>query len=218
MGHLLDSRQLGLFPGSEQEPAVQGRSQDAADKTQSLRALADLARGCQACSLRAGCRNVVFGEGDACAGLVLVGEGPGQVEDELSRPFVGPSGQLLDRILAAADFRREDVFITNVVMCRPPGNRVPLPGEVAACRPWLDRKLAIIRPRIILCLGALAVQTLIETGLPVGRARGRWFERDESFILATYHPAAVLRDPGKRRPVWEDFCLARSRYLESTAR
>ena len=183
-----------------------------------LNALADSARDCRACSLRAGCRSVVFGEGDPCARLVLVGEGPGQVEDELARPFVGPAGQLLDRILAAADFRRQDVFITNVVMCRPPGNRVPLPGEVAACRPWLDRKLAIIRPRIIVCLGALAIQTLIETGLPVGRARGRWFERDDSFVLATYHPAAILRDPGKRRPVWEDFCRVRSRYLESTAR
>jgi DNA polymerase len=149
---------------------------------------------------------------------VLVGEGPGQVEDELVRPFVGPAGQLLERILAAADFRREDVFITNVVMCRPPGNRVPSSDEVAACRPWLDRKLAIIQPRIILCLGASAIQTMIQTGLPVGRARGRWFERDDFLLRATYHPAAVLRDPEKRRPVWEDFCQVRSRYLELAAR
>ncbi len=206
MGHPPDGSQLALFSASQREQA---------GKPELLGALADSAHACRACSLRAGCRSVVFGEGDPHARLLLVGEGPGQVEDEQARPFVGPAGQLLDRILLAAGFRREEVFITNVVMCRPPGNRVPLPEEVAACRPWLERKLAIIHPEIILCLGALALHTLVEPGLAVGRARGRWLQRDGSLVLATYHPAAVLRDPGKRRPVWEDFCLVRSRYLES---
>ncbi|MDQ7793517.1 MAG: uracil-DNA glycosylase [bacterium] len=178
--------------------------------------LTDLARragDCRACSLREGCRGVVFGEGDPSARLVLVGEGPGRLEDEEGRPFVGPAGQLLDRILAAAGFLRREVYITNVVMCRPPANRVPQPDEVAACLPWLRDKLAVIRPRIVLCLGALAAQTLLEPGLSITRARGRWHEREGVLFMATFHPAAVLRDPGKKRPVWEDFSQIRSRYL-----
>ncbi len=230
MGH----RQLQLFPGEDAHgPEVGGHlaavapprdevahqmelwpdlavGPDAAGRLQSL---ARQAAACRRCGLREGCRAVVFGEGDPRAQLMLVGEGPGKVEDDLGRPFVGPAGQLLDRILEAAGFRRQEVFITNVVMCRPPGNRVPRPEEVASCLPWLEEKLAIIRPRIVLCLGALAAQALISPGLSVTRARGRWHERDGLLLLATFHPAAVLRDPGKKRPVWEDFNQVRARYL-----
>ncbi|MEW6308021.1 MAG: uracil-DNA glycosylase [Bacillota bacterium] len=178
--------------------------------------LEDLAReaaGCRRCGLRAGCRGVVFGEGDPHAAIVLVGEGPGRTEDELGRPFVGAAGKLLDRILEAAGFSRASVYITNAVKCRPPANRIPFPEEVAACRPWLDRQFAAVKPRIVVCLGAAATQALLNAEARISRVRGQWFERDGRLYLPTFHPAALLRDSSKKRPVWEDFKALRARYL-----
>lgn len=155
---------------------------------------------------------MVFGEGNPRAELMLVGEGPGQQEDEQGRPFVGPAGQLLNRILAAVGISREEVYIANVVKCRPPGNRLPTPQEVEACRPYLWEQIRIIRPRIIVCLGALAGQTLISPKLRITRERGKWVERQGIMIMPTFHPAALLRDPRKKRPAWEDFKAVQSLY------
>lgn len=175
---------------------------------------------CRACSLRTRCRQVVFGEGNPSAVVMFVGEAPGAEEDRLGRPFVGPAGKLLDRLLAFAGFSRAEVYITNVVKCRPPGNRLPRPQETAACRPYLLEQIRLIRPRIIVCLGALAAQALVDPGARITRVRGRWFERDGVRVLPTFHPAAVLRDRTKLRPVALDFKnLARAwRELEEARR
>ncbi len=195
-------------PGGDREPDREAWLAGIAD----LEALAEEAKGCRACGLRAGCRGVVFGEGDPRATIMLVGEGPGATEDELGRPFVGRAGELLDRILAAAGFRRQDVYITNVVMCRPPGNRVPTDAEVAACLPFLRAKLRLIRPRIVVCLGSTAARALIHPQARITQVRGRWHRGDGFLIMPTYHPAALLRDASKKRPVWEDFKRIREAY------
>ncbi|QGP91415.1 Type-4 uracil-DNA glycosylase [Neomoorella glycerini] len=177
-----------------------------------LENLRQKALACRGCSLRQGARQVVFGEGNPRAGLMLVGEGPGAQEDELGRPFVGPAGELLDRILVAAGFKREELYITNVVKCRPPGNRQPLPAEVQACRPILEAQIKLIKPKIIVCLGAIATRTLIAPGASITRLRGQWIARDGIRYLPTFHPAALLRDAAKKRPVWEDFKSLRDVY------
>ncbi|MCL6449991.1 MAG: uracil-DNA glycosylase [Acetobacteraceae bacterium] len=209
-----DSRQQAFeFFALEAEASVPGAT--AGDSPPlDLAGLAARAAECARCGLRSGCRGVVFGEGPADARLMLVGEGPGAAEDELGRPFVGPAGQLLDRILAAAGLPRERVYITNVVKCRPPQNRLPTPVEVEACRPWLLQQIGLVRPVVLVCLGALACQALLDPGARITRIRGLWQERDGMLVMPTYHPAAVLRDPNKKRPVWEDFKKVRAAYLE----
>ncbi len=178
--------------------------------------LADIRRemdDCQTCGLGRGRRNLVFGEGDEAARLMLIGEGPGADEDRLGRPFVGAAGQLLDRILAAVDITREEVYIANVVKCRPPGNRTPSPAEAGACLPWLFRQLETIRPAVIVLLGATAFKYLIggTTGITV--VRGKWLTTKSGIaVMPTYHPAALLRNPGWKKPVWEDFQQVRDRY------
>jgi len=189
-----------------------------ATKREALEALAARARECRRCGLREGCRGVVFGEGDPESDLLFLGEGPGQVEDELGRPFVGPAGQLLDRILLAVGFHREEVYISNTVLCRPPGNRVPAPDEVAACRLWLDERLAIMRPRLIVCLGASAARNLLGPDFQLTRDRGRFYPFGEAKVMPTFHPAALLRDPSKKRPVWEDMKQVRAEWLSLRAR
>jgi DNA polymerase len=168
---------------------------------------------CRRCGLRQGARGAVFGEGNPAADIMFVGEGPGQREDELGRPFVGRAGQLLDLMLRSHGFSREEVFIANIVKCRPPGNRLPAPQEVEACLPNLEAQIRIIRPKIIVTLGALASQTLIDPGLRVTRDRGKWFQKDGVSYLTTFHPAAVLRDErNKKRLIWEDFASLRQKY------
>lgn len=174
-----------------------------------LAALEAIVKTCRRCGLRDGCTQVVFGEGHPRARLMLVGEGPGQVEDETGRPFVGPAGQLLDRMLAAIGLRRQDVYIANVVKCRPPNNRVPTPEEAAACWPNLRRQIELIRPRIILCLGATAARQLVEPRGSISALRGRWFVRDGVRYLVTFHPAALLRDPSKKPLAWQDLQMVR---------
>jgi uracil-DNA glycosylase family 4 len=184
----------------------------------SLRTLEDVARAvasCTACSLYGTAKNPVPGEGSPTASLVCVGEAPGATEDETGRPFVGAAGKLLDKILAAIDLTRENVFICNVLKHRPPGNRNPLPGEVAACTPFLVRQLELIRPRVILALGSFAAQTLLETTQPIGKLRGAVHRYYGVPLIATYHPAALLRNPAWKRPTWEDVQYAR-RILDGT--
>lgn len=153
---------------------------------------------CRACVLRSGAKGVVFGEGNPRAGIMFIGEGPGQTEDETGRPFVGRAGQLLDRALRFIGFSREDVFIANIVKCRPPNNRLPLPPEVEACLPHLKAQMRIIKPRVVVLLGALSSQTLINPAIRVTKDRGKWFTREGVEYLVTYHPAAVLRDEANK--------------------
>lgn len=170
-----------------------------------LREVEEKAIACKRCGLRAGCKQVVFGEGKPDARLMLVGEGPGGDEDRLGRPFVGRAGKLLNRILEAAEIKREDVYITNVVKCRPPGNRNPVQPEVDACSSYLAEQFKLIRPEIVVCLGALATKTIIDKNAAITRVRGQWHEKEGMRVIATFHPAALLRDPSRKKPVWEDF-------------
>ena len=188
---------------------------DAVSFTERLRAIATLeelgafARGCTRCGLRPGCRGVVFGEGAPQAHLCLIGEGPGATEDELGRPFVGRAGELLDKILQAAGFRREDVYISNVVLCRPPGNRTPEDEEIAACRPYLQRRLELIDPAIVVLLGATPLRAMVDAKARITQERGRWYRIQGRWVLPTYHPAFLLRNPGKKKEAWEDFQMVR---------
>ena len=171
---------------------------------------------CIRCPLYKTALNPVPGEGSATAELVCVGEAPGQTEDETGRPFVGAAGQLLTKILAAINLRREDVFICNVLKHRPPLNRNPMPQEVEACSPYLVRQLEIIRPKVIVAFGTFAAQTLLETKLPISKLRGTVHRYYGIPLVVTYHPAALLRNPGWKRPTWQDVQLAR-RVLDRTA-
>ncbi len=146
----------------------------------------------------------VFGTGNPRARLVFVGEAPGADEDRQGEPFVGAAGQLLDRILAACTLRREDVYICNILRCRPPGNRNPLPQEAANCREHLDGQLAIIRPEFICCLGAVAAQNLLGTTDSIGKLRGKVLDYRGMKVVCTYHPAYLLRTPSAKRKTWED--------------
>lgn len=178
----------------------------------SLDELRESMAGCRRCGLGATRTNLVFGEGHPQAKLMFIGEGPGRDEDLQGRPFVGAAGQLLNRILQAAGLTREEVYIANIVKCRPPGNRVPTAEEAAACLPWLEKQIALIAPRIIVLLGATALKYLIDPKAGITAWRGRWIERGNVRIMPTYHPAALLRDPSKKRPVWEDIQAVRDAY------
>lgn len=175
----------------------------------SLEAIAKTAAGCTACALHGSATQAVPGEGNPLADFVCVGEAPGQTEDETGRPFVGAAGQLLTKILAAIELPREEVFICNVLKHRPPGNRNPLPDEVAACRPFLERQLSVLKPRVILALGTFAAQTLLDSTESLGKLRGRIHRYHGIPLVVTYHPAALLRNAAWKRPTWEDVQLAR---------
>jgi uracil-DNA glycosylase family 4 len=182
----------------------------------SIDAIAKAVAGCTSCSLYSGAKNPVPGEGNPNAGFVIVGEAPGATEDETGRPFVGASGELLTKILAAVNFKREDVFICNVLKHRPPGNRNPAPDEIKACSPYLLRQLELLKPRVILALGTFAAQTLLQTTTPIGKLRGQVHRYYGVPLIVTYHPAALLRNPTWKRPTWEDVQLAR-RIFDSAA-
>jgi DNA polymerase len=171
-------------------------------------ALAELARdvgGCTDCPELVRCRTqTVFGVGNPQARLCFFGEAPGADEDRLGEPFVGRAGQLLTKIIEACTLRREDVYILNVLKCRPPGNRNPTSEEAANCRRFFERQLEIIQPEFICCLGSIAATTLLETNTPIGRLRGRLHEWRGIRVLVTYHPAYLLRNPAAKRMVWDD--------------
>jgi len=179
--------------------------------------LKGLTVGCARCELRAGCSGVVFGEGNPNARLMLIGEGPGADEDRLGRPFVGKAGQLLDKILEAIGLERfTHVYIANVVKCRPPGNREPRPEEAEQCLPWLYRQIELVSPGIIVLLGSTALKNLIDPEARITKMRGQWLVSKSGIkIMPTYHPAALLRDTSKKRPVWEDFQKVRDEYLKA---
>lgn len=160
--------------------------------------------GCRCCSLGETRHNLVFGVGNAQAEVMLIGEGPGEQEDLQGVPFVGPAGKLLDDMLEMIDLDRQKVYIANIVKCRPPRNRDPLNVEQEACRPWLDRQIALVNPKIIVCLGRIAAMALIREDFRITREHGQWFERDGRRLMATYHPSALLRDVDKRPEAFMD--------------
>lgn len=173
---------------------------------------------CRRCALCQDRRNIVFGVGDPHARVVFVGEAPGREEDEKGEPFVGEAGRLLDRILFAMGLRREDVYICNVIKCRPPGNRDPGSDEIEACEPYLKRQLAAIRPRLIVTLGRFAAQSLLRDASPISRLRGHWREYEGIPLMPTYHPAYLLRNPVSKRDAWEDVKLVMRRLRETEGR
>ena len=160
--------------------------------------------GCTRCKLHQRRTNIVFGVGNPHAELVFVGEGPGHDEDLLGMPFVGRAGQLLNQMIAAMGLRREDVYIANVVKCRPPENRTPEKDEIATCLPFLFRQLTNINPKAIVCLGSVASQALVNTNKSISHFRGQWFDFRGSKLMATYHPAYLLRNPHAKPEVWAD--------------
>ncbi len=183
-------------------------------RSESLEEIRAELEDCRRCPLCEGRKNIVFGVGNPNARLVFVGEAPGREEDEKGEPFVGEAGRLLDRILFAMGLTRPDVYICNVLKCRPPGNRDPRPEEIEACEPYLKRQLAAIRPEIIVALGQFAAQTLLRDQSPISRLRGEWREYQGMPLLPTFHPAYLLRNPASKKEVWEDMKLVMNRLRE----
>lgn len=171
-------------------------------------------KGCQRCTLSQSRQHVVVGEGSLTADVMLIGEGPGADEDRLGRPFVGRAGQLLDRILEAVDINREEIYIANILKCRPPGNRNPQDGEAHACLPYLRRQVKIIRPKILVCMGSVAAKYIIDPDAKISRIRGQFIERKGFYLFGTYHPAALLRNERLKVDAWHDFKAIKAKSLE----
>ncbi|MDM8556933.1 uracil-DNA glycosylase [Desulfococcaceae bacterium HSG7] len=171
---------------------------------ETLAALHAESNNCQRCNLWQNRQTIVFGDGNPHARLVFIGEAPGMDEDRQGLPFVGAAGQLLTRIIQAMKLKREDVYICNIIKCHPPQNRNPLPEEINACAPFLKRQIKAIQPDYICTLGAFATQTILQTDRPISHLRGRFHSYEGIQVMPTFHPAFLLRNPGKKRDVWED--------------
>jgi DNA polymerase len=169
---------------------------------------------CKRCKLASSRRNIVFGSGNPAAELMFVGEAPGADEDDQGLPFVGRAGQLLTKIIASIGMKREEVYICNILKCRPPGNRNPETDEIASCEPFLMRQIASVKPKVICALGTFGAQTLLRTREPISRLRGHFIDFRGAKFLATFHPAYLLRNPNEKRKVWEDVQKIRD-YLNS---
>jgi len=213
---------VGLFGESLIEPSQKSVIRRAValpvleSKDSSLEVIRDDIGNCTRCRLHEHRTTIVFGEGDPKARLVFVGEGPGAEEDASGRPFVGRAGQLLDKIIMAIGMKRQDVYIANIVKCRPPGNRTPERDEVDTCEPFLLRQLAFIHPEVIVALGSPAFQCLLRTREPITKARGHWRDWNGVRVMPTFHPAFLLRSPDKKREVWEDMKMVRD-FLNENA-
>lgn len=195
---------LPLRQTSERQKSTIRKGEPVSSGLSPLAQLAASVRDCQKCRLHETRTRVVFGTGSPDADLVFVGEAPGRDEDRQGEPFVGAAGQLLTRIIQAIGLTREQVYILNVVKCRPPNNRNPKPDEVAACRPILEAQLACLKPRVICALGTFAAQTLLQTDEIISRLRGHFHNMGDIPVMPTYHPAYLLRNPQGKRAVWED--------------
>lgn len=163
---------------------------------------------CTRCGLHEGRTQTVFGVGNPAADWMIIGEAPGAEEDRRGEPFVGRAGKLLDEMLLAVGEKRENVFIANILKCRPPNNRDPRPDEAASCRPYLERQIELLQPKIILAVGRIAAQELLQSDAPVGRLRGKVHQLGGTPLVVTYHPAYLLRSPSQKRKSWDDLCLA----------
>ncbi|MGC8718982.1 MAG: uracil-DNA glycosylase [Thermodesulforhabdaceae bacterium] len=202
------------FCGVETLPRVCSSFDQADNRKEQLEELERSIDGCTKCRLSEGRTHIVFGDGNPEAKLVFVGEGPGHEEDVQGLPFVGQAGRLLTKMIHAIGLSRKDVYICNVVKCRPPQNRTPMADEIAACSPFLFKQLEIIKPRIICALGACAVEALLRTKQPMNRIRGRIFNWQGIPVVPTFHPAYLLRNAIEKRKAWEDFLIVR-KYLDS---
>ncbi|MEE8536589.1 MAG: uracil-DNA glycosylase [Acidobacteriota bacterium] len=169
---------------------------------------------CTRCKLCKGRTHIVYGVGNPCAELMFVGEAPGRDEDLQGEPFVGRAGQLLTRIIEAIGFKREDVYIANIIKCRPPGNRMPEHDEISTCQEFLFQQIDSIRPKIVVSLGGLSAHTLLDTTTPISRLRGLFRDYRNTLLMPTFHPAYLLRNPSRKREVWEDMQKVRDRLLE----
>ena len=204
------------LPRDAEETADSGREQ-APSHGLDWPELRDCVASCTRCELSASRTNTVFGVGNPDADWLIIGEAPGAEEDRRGEPFVGRAGQLLDQMLVAIGQSRESVFIANILKCRPPNNRDPKPSEAAACRAYLERQIELIRPRIILAVGKIAAQNLLDSDEPVGRMRGRPHELNGIPLVVTYHPAYLLRSPSQKHKSWSDLCLATRLAAEFSA-
>jgi len=187
------------------------------EKTEELKKLEEQVKKCTKCELCKNRTNVVFGIGDPDADLMFVGEAPGYYEDEQGEPFVGRAGQLLTKIIESIGLKRGDVYIANILKCRPPENRNPDANEIVMCSPHLIKQIEIIRPKIICALGTFAAQTLLDTKETIGRLRGKFFEYQNTKFLATYHPAYLLRNPDDKKKVWADIKKVRDFLQENSS-
>jgi len=200
-------RDLGLTELPLGEDLLQGPAEALRTQERNL-------QGCPRCKLCDGRTTIVFGSGNPKADLVVIGEGPGAEEDQQGKPFVGRAGQLLTKMLESVQISRDEVYITNTVKCRPPGNRNPEGDELAACAPFLAAQLGIIQPKVILALGSVATQALLKTKEPIGKLRGRVHLYGSLVLIPTFHPAFLLRNPGQdyKRMAWDDLKLAKREY------
>jgi uracil-DNA glycosylase len=221
--HLVWLRDAGVgeveVPGVRQEKSRKGvrpaRAYALSDKgcgSAELLAVRERLGECERCKLAGGRTHLVFGVGDPRAELMFVGEGPGGDEDLQGEPFVGKAGQLLNKMIEAMGFARGEVYIANVVKCRPPGNRDPEPDEIEACEPFLKAQIAAVKPKVIVALGRFAVQTLLRDPTPITRQRGRWREYEGVKLMPTFHPAYLLRNPAEKRKAWDDLRLVMKEF------
>lgn len=204
--------QTPLAEASDAAPALRPEAPDWDE-------LAARVAACQRCELHQGRTQTVFGVGDRNARWMVIGEAPGQEEDRRGEPFVGRAGQLLNSMLRALGVERGEVYIANILKCRPPGNRDPRPDEVACCEGYLARQIELVAPRLILCVGRIAAQNLLKTQAPIGKLRGQRhvYGAQETPVVVTYHPAYLLRSPAEKRRAWQDLLFAQRLYAELTA-
>ncbi|MDI6853654.1 MAG: uracil-DNA glycosylase [Deltaproteobacteria bacterium] len=202
---------LGWQGTAPSEEVKQVREPGAAAPTPTLKEIREAMEHCRKCKLGRGRTNLVFGEGSPNAEIMFIGEAPGEEEDRQGRPFVGPAGQVLNNLLNKLGLSREEVYITNVVKSRPPNNRDPEPDEIAACLPFLQQQIKAIRPKVIVALGRIAAQTLLNTREPITKLRGRWHKYDRIPVMPTFHPSYLLRFPRERIKTWQDMQLVMER-------
>jgi DNA polymerase len=201
-------------PAAQKTPQAASKPAAPAEKisASSLENIQQALINCQRCPLCSHRHNIVFGEGNPHARLMFIGEGPGYDEDMQGRPFVGKAGQLLDKMIAAMQFTRAEVYIANIVKCRPDGNRNPMPDEIAKCIPFLHKQIEIIRPEAIVCLGATAAKALLNTDNGISRLRGKWCSYQNIPVMPTFHPAFLLRQESAKREAWQDLKLVMARF------
>jgi DNA polymerase len=202
-----DEMRTKIPPKTTIDANIQLNIFDSVSKKQTLEEIREEIGDCTRCKLHTGRTNIVFGEGNPRARLVFVGEGPGRDEDIQGQPFVGRAGQLLTKIINAMGLMRSDVYICNVVKCRPPGNRTPEQDEIVTCQQFLIKQLRTIDPAVIVCLGSVAAQSVLNTKAKLGELRGNFHTYGHAKLMVTYHPAALLRNPGFKKPLWEDMQL-----------
>ena len=215
MSKKLESLDLPIFSADPASDAGRLAAIDVEERPAALKAIREVIGDCIRCKLhKQGRKQIVFGVGDPNAELMFVGEAPGADEDDQVLPFVGRAGQLLTKIIEAMGMKREDVYICNILKCRPPGNRNPEPTEIASCEPFLFRQIASVKPKVICALGTFGAQTLLRTKEPISKLRGHFIDYRGAKLMATFHPAYLLRNPNEKRRVWEDVQKIRD-YLKS---